>query len=364
MIRKQMTKLLMSAVALVLLIGAATTMVRAATPGYGPDTALTPSGDWTVLEPGEIRWYTFHYDYDQETDEATDSVVRLEVAETDSASFEVWTPRNVRQWINQEDDWDPTGAGTKLSDVTDEDADDKILVWANRGSVSETFYVIVKNERSQSTHVKLTIRGKDVSFPSQLVEAVPVEQMVASEHVEAVETVTASPVEVAPVVATNAAAEAVVTEPQSVELALTVTGGTGPDDALAMSADTGELAPGESRWYRFKYDDGRVESDDTPETAQVRLRMEEIGCMAFEIWTPRNIQQWINNEDDWEPVGGGTVLDYDANDGEDDDGKRDESTLVWLGSSTAPETFYVIVENVGNSSCSYSLTIQGPTVSF
>ena len=46
-------------------------------PGYGPESALTPSDDWRSLAPGEVRWYTFHYDYDQIADEATETIVEL-----------------------------------------------------------------------------------------------------------------------------------------------------------------------------------------------------------------------------------------------------------------------------------------------
>jgi hypothetical protein len=61
--------------------------------GTGPADALTPAGEWMPLAVGEQDWYAFNHDGGD-----TAVLVRMGLSPSDSATFSVWTPENVRQW--------------------------------------------------------------------------------------------------------------------------------------------------------------------------------------------------------------------------------------------------------------------------
>jgi hypothetical protein len=307
----------------------------------GPDHAVIPQQDWVSIEPGAEVWYVFKYDFDQ-MDEAgpSQALVRLESNVEDSVSFKVWTPNDVHSWqdgLTEFQDFQPTGVGSKLSNDTGRDAHDKVLVWATGSEASETFYVIVKNERDTASYYQLTVRGDDVSFPAIESEAPTM----------AAEAVTAEPV--------------AMSEPEMTASAnLAQTAGSGPYDARAVSVDTAQLDPGETRWYTFEYDYDNSDDAGLPEEALVMLQMLAGDDFEFEVWTPAEVQHWINGTDDdqWDAVGVGSKLSGDTGE------TADEHTLIWAGSNAASDTYYIIVENHGEQPGEYSLTISGPTISF
>jgi hypothetical protein len=91
-------------------------------------------------------------------------------------------------------------------------------------------------------------------------------------------------------------------------------------------------------------------------------------ALSFEIWNPQTVQHWIHgdNTDDWNPVGAGSKLSHDLT----FDNNRQESlsnpydnSLVWVGSSSASDTYYVILTNDTNQAQSFQLSIAGSSVS-
>lgn len=322
-------------------------------PGYGPNSALSPSNDWNSLAPDESRWYTFHYDYDQMTDIATEATVELQSRYEDTISFEIWTPRTVQHWINGDDSdtWNSVGAGTKLSGQTGNDVDDSTLIWASEGSVSETYYVVVTNARDSVSNYNLSISGVDVSFPGLALPA-----MTATTETPQI---AADDVVVAPAAAAPSADLAVDT-------------GSGPFTAITIGDDTGVLAAGESRWYSFKYVyDNSDDSDDSGEPADVTVfvRGNTEDALSFEVWNPQTVEHWINGDDtnDWNAVGAGSKLSNDItfdNNEQESLSNPYASELIWVGSSRASDTYYVLITNNTDQSQSYLLSITGSTISF
>ena len=92
--------------------------LAAAAAGTGPDDAtcvepvetLAPTGQWTALAVNQQAWYAFRYEGD-----GSQVLVRMSVEPSNSATFEVWTHDQLRQWARG-DSVTPVGRGS-ASDV-------------------------------------------------------------------------------------------------------------------------------------------------------------------------------------------------------------------------------------------------------
>ncbi len=315
-------------------------------PGYGPDSAQTPSSGWVSIAPGESQWYTFHYDYDQIDEVATEVFVEMKTQYEDAMRFEVWTPRTVQHWVNGDDrdTWNPVGGGAKLSDQTGKDADDTTLIWASTSDVSETYYVIVTNVRDSDSSYKLEISGEDVSFPGM--------DMLAANAT--VPTITAS---------------AVANESAPASAELMAANGAGPSDALTVGEDAGVLSEGESRWYAFKYSYDNSDDAGAPADVTVFVTGATEDALSFEVWNPATVQHWINQDstDDWSAVGAGSKLSNDLTFDNNEQGTLSnpyENELIWVGSSAASDTYYVIVTNETGQPQQFELSITGSSIIF
>ena len=91
------------AIVVLLPIGLGATAASAAE--WGPDDALSPSGDWDHLEPGQSSWYAFQYLGDGSRIE-----IALQMEPDASAGFSVWTPDQIRRW-GQGEYVEPVGRG-------------------------------------------------------------------------------------------------------------------------------------------------------------------------------------------------------------------------------------------------------------
>jgi hypothetical protein len=159
---------------------------------------------------------------------------------------------------------------------------------------------------------------------------------------------------------------------------------TSPAPATGTTAASGplpgwvEVEPGATQWYRFKYTYTGDSEEDAPAQAIVELQMAAPSGVIFEIWTPGRLNAPLPDPalDEQEgmvrePVGMGTprfvettwhwegtphhkhyVDVYNATD------------LIWAGSATATDTYYIVVKNKGAEIASYKLSVTGPTVSF
>lgn len=125
----------------------------------GPGEAVSAAPTSDVLDPGASQWYVFTYDHnDGEDAEAIQAFVELTMDVEDSIHFQVWTPENIREWVNGEE-VTPVGAGTAADDDVP-----TVLSWANGTDATETFYIVVENDSAQPAGYTLSVSGEAVSF--------------------------------------------------------------------------------------------------------------------------------------------------------------------------------------------------------
>jgi hypothetical protein len=143
----------------------ATPSVLAETPvdATGPDDTVAPTGEWQPLGAGESHWYAFQYQGD-----SSQIQVHLEVVPHRCATFDVWTPDQIRRW-GQGEYVEPVGRGSQ-----DPYAEGH-LVWSGSFTTAGTYYVAVQGAGSPSSlsFYLLEIDGQGVSFPESAGTAVP-----------------------------------------------------------------------------------------------------------------------------------------------------------------------------------------------
>jgi hypothetical protein len=121
---------------------------------WGPDRALTPTGDWDPLSAGESQWYAFQYAGDGSQIE-----VRFEVVPEGSSTFVVWTPEQIWHW----------GLGEYVEPVGRGSEDPRVkgtLVWSGNFPTSGTYYVVVEHADTHAgaSHYLLDVSGNGVSL--------------------------------------------------------------------------------------------------------------------------------------------------------------------------------------------------------
>jgi hypothetical protein len=115
-----------------------------------------------------------------------------------------------------------------------------------------------------------------------------------------------------------------------------------------------QLFPGTAHWYRFRYQPNRDEDSDEDATVTASLKMDQVGCATFEVTTSGRLNFPFDDEGDpIGPVGRGTPFRAG------DDDETDPANLIWVGSSDFSESYFVIVRPHSNSSCTYTLKIEG-----
>ena len=159
--------------------------------GSGPDTAFAPTNCTVGIGPDQTHWYKFRYGrpLDNDDDEEsvsiqpTDAIVILHMNNAGCISFDIQTPGRLQaqQKADADDDIkdNPIGAGSPqfiINDDHDDGNDPATLLWRGGSSVSETFYVVVKNDRDAACTYRLSVTGPTVSFGSNpVVSANPVD---------------------------------------------------------------------------------------------------------------------------------------------------------------------------------------------
>ena len=150
---------------------------------------------------------------------------------------------------------------------------------------------------------------------------------------------------------------------------LEVAHGSGPFDAMRVGEDAGVLAEGESRWYEFKYTYDNSDDADAPATVTVFVKGAAEDALSFEVWNPETVQHWVNQDDtdDWNAVGAGSKLSNDLTFDNNEQGTLSnpyENELIWVGSSAASDTYYVIVTNETGQPQQFELSITGSSIIF
>lgn len=124
----------------------------------GPGSAIAAGSNAGTLAAGETRWYTFKYDYDHSSDAAPkQATVQVKMNDKDSVAFEVWTPKQVREWTRG-DKVNQLGAGSVFEDV------DTTLIWVGSAKATDRYYVLVENLTDAPADYSIEISGSTVSF--------------------------------------------------------------------------------------------------------------------------------------------------------------------------------------------------------
>jgi hypothetical protein len=296
MLRRLSTRVLATLLVASLLVFPGAIVALGSEGGTGPADAMSPTGEWTPLAAGQQVWYAFNYDGGD-----TAILVRMGVSPSNSATFSVWTPENVRQWAAG-DEPAPIGSGVK----NDQFGGD--LVWTGSFKFPGTYYVVVEQAGSTAGSYKLDISGKGVSFPP-------------------------------PAAATTAAPAAKPAAAAKPMPAAEVTkAGAGPDDALTPSGEWAPLAVGQKVWYALPQDGGGSK-------VLVRMAVDPKNSAGFKVLTPDQVRLWAAGQT-YDPVGRGAT---DVAFGDD---------LVWTGSFKTPGAYYIVVEQTGPNAGGYKLSVQ------
>jgi len=241
-------------------------------------------------------------------------LIRMAVAPSNSATFSVWTPENVREWAAGNKP-NPVGRGAK-NDFLGGD-----LVWEGTIGMPGTYYVAVDQAGPVPGNFKLDVSGKGVSFPPAA----------------AATTAAAAPA-TKPAAAAPTAAAAPATAEKAVPATAVTKTGAGPDDALTPSGEWASLAKGQQVWYALPQDGGGS-------TILARMAVEPKNSASFKILTPENVRLWAAGQK-YEPVGRGATSDAFGGD------------QIWTGSFKTPGAYYIVVEQTGANEGGYKLSVQ------
>jgi len=188
------------------------------TVGTGTSTAATPIADcWLSIAPGQKQWYKFHagarsnkgdenntFNNSNGVDDSDAAIVQLAMDMPGCVTFEVWTlarlnaPPPVGSDASKEEKRrdkeilrGPVGVGSpefavvndnttsnssnssctnkgNSSACSDKNRNLARLLWRGGSTVSENFYVVVRNMRTDSACTyRLTVAGPTVSFPGK-----------------------------------------------------------------------------------------------------------------------------------------------------------------------------------------------------
>lgn len=298
--------------------------------GGGPDLAMVPTGEWTIIEEGQYQWYTFYFDFDE--DYETEPIeIRMYTDIYDGATL---TVRNVEQANMWRDDGtqEHFGCCTMVDIDKDEDGKADYAMWAGTLRSSGQYYIVVEHARNVEGPVayRFTMSGRGFSFPT------------AASATEMVAEPTTTPAE--PVAET--------TPP----IVLSGLNGTGPDYALAPTGEETIINDGEFHWYAFQFD---YDDEELMEPVEIRFYGWPSEGATLTVRNADQAEQW-RQEGEHLHFGCCTLVDED----EDEDGIKDYA--VWAGNLRESGTYYIVVEHAKNMSgpVSYHFVLTGEGVSW
>jgi hypothetical protein len=283
------------------------TMLLGAVPAFahdGPNHSGDLTGAWEAIAPGETQWHAFN-----STGQGDDIDVLLDIGTdengTGGLSFRVYTPAQIQEWMKGEADVAPIGRGS-VNEVLAAD-----LSWHGNFVNSGTYFVVVENTALTANTYALTATGDDVWF--EIAPAATLEAM---------------GMDMPPTGVVMAA------------MGMQAHSGTGPAEALRVSGDWRELAPGHEVWFAFQ---SRGERDNI--LAQLHTGLDDTRT-RFQVYTPTQIRDWQDGGE-LKSIGAGSengFLDAD---------------LSWQGNFNVPDTYFLRVENDGTLPSYFSLNITG-----
>lgn len=136
--------------------------------------------------------------------------------------------------------------------------------------------------------------------------------------------------------------------------------GVGPDDAGQPLDCWVSLNGRQWHWYKFRYG-YNARTDNPPHQADIALTMNNAGCISFELWTPERLKA-AKDDHSLGPVGTGTPKFTPVDPKSSSSKNQIPTILTWSGSQAGSSTFYVIVKNRTDATCTYQLSISGYSV--
>ncbi|MCE7987952.1 MAG: hypothetical protein DYG89_42855 [Caldilinea sp. CFX5] len=290
-------------------------LLAATDPGADPARPLFPTGAWQTLPAGASHWYAFRDEGD-----GAPIVVRLTVIPEGRATFAVITPSALQQWRLGEP-LVPVGEGSPLAILPGE------RYWTGSFVQSGTYYVLVQSHGAGSSSYRLTIDGRDVSFPILSFTQSAITSPQTTNHYPLRNT------DPAPLPSTTTAEQTATPSLSSAEKPL-------PPVGKPMT-----ITVGETHWYAFR---------DEGDAAMIQVRADAIPaqCLTFQVWTPEQFTRWQQGEE-VKPVGQGTA------------NPTLKADLFWTGSFVKSGIYYVVVKHnpAATGPCTYKLLVLGDDVS-
>ncbi len=121
------------------------------------------------------------------------------------------------------------------------------------------------------------------------------------------------------------------------------TAGGGPDQALRINGAQQFMSAGQRIWYAFHY-----AGDNSPIIAQMSVNPPD--AIAFSVWTQDDVQRWVQEKRE-NPTGRGAP----------NEGAR--GALVWVGNFNVAGVYYIVVDQTGQYTGSFTLAVTGTGVS-
>jgi hypothetical protein len=295
----------------------------------GPDAPMVPTGEWTELLPGQLHWYAFTYDFDEDdTDEPV--VIRLYAEPYESTVLTVRNQEQIKLWKDEGEE-EHFGCCTNVDRDRDHDGQSDYMEWGGILTESGTYYVVVETAegKDETAYYRMVLDGPNISLPMAAAEpaVAPAEE---------------------PLVAEVPTAEQVPIEVAGLE-------GTSPFFAMQPTSNWIKLDEGGEHWYVFEYDD----DDDWTIPAKVKLLMEPSEGAILSLHNGQQARIW---EQDGELVHFGccTMVDEDEN----DDGVLDYA--MWAGDLGSSGRYYIVVKHAENidGPVFYQFTLTGDGIQF
>lgn len=277
----------------------------------GPDSPMVPSDDFVMIEPGEMHWYAFTYDFDEDTTKALE--IKLFSDQIENAVLTVHNQDEIDLWA-RDGELVHFGCCTMVDKDLDNNGKSDYAMWSGLPEVSGTYYIVVEVAEGATEPLAYRFEMTGEKFTLLGEEAAPAPAaMVTTADVELV------PVEV--------------TVPEEAPMQIKGLMGSSPFFALSVGDQWTEILPGAQHWYAFDYDD----DSDWTEMPEIRFETNAIDDVLLTLHNGEQAHQWELGEE-LEHFGCCTRVDEDKN----EDGKADFAR--WAGSLRSSGRYYIVVE--------------------
>jgi len=276
----------------------------------GPNSPMVPSDDYVMIEPDEMHWYAFSYDFDDDTTKALE--IKLFSDQIENAVLTVHSQDEVDLWA-RDGELIHFGCCTMVDRDLDRNGKSDYAMWSGLPEASGTYYIVVEVAEGATEPLAYRFEMTGEKFTLLGGEAAP-------------ETVTAAApaLDVVPVEATA---------PEQAPVQVKGLVGSSPFFAMNVSDQWTEILPGAQHWYAFDYD---YDSDWTV-MPEIRFETNAIEDVLLTIHNGRQAHQWELGKE-LEHFGCCTEVDEDR----DEDGHADFAR--WAGSLRSSGRYYIVVE--------------------